>query len=116
MKIISISITEENLNIIEKYCASRALNRSLFFIKSALEKIGVNNNYEEEDQSGVGYEVERKPDSNRKSTTKQGKRVSKGNQTGNQKRNSRSAVISKTPGKSGQNKATPGNPGKRKGK
>jgi hypothetical protein len=106
MKIVSISITEENLNIIEKFCAANALNRSLFFIKSALEKIGVNNNYEEENQSRVSNETERKPDRNGKSTAKQGKRISKSDKIRNKKRNSGSSAIPKTPGKSRQNKAT----------
>lgn len=113
MKIISISITEENLDIIEKYCNSRGLNRSLFFVKSALNNIGGNcENRQEKNQSGSGDPIKRKPDGNGNRSGKKRKIVSKKNKTGDQKRNSGSPVASKIARKPGANKKNSGSPRK----
>jgi len=102
MKIISISIMEENLNIIDKYCNSRGLNRSLFFVKSALNNIGGNyENRQKENQGGSGDPIERKSNGNGNRLGKKGKIVSEKNKTGNQKRNSGSPIASKTARKPG---------------
>jgi hypothetical protein len=111
VKIISISILEENLDIIEKYCNSRGLNRSLFFVKSALNNIG--GNYENwKNQSGSGDPLERKSNGNGNRFGKKGKIVSKENKTGNKKRNSGSTVASKIAGKPRTSKKNSGSPGK----
>lgn len=113
MKIISISITEENLDIIDKYCNSRGLNRSLFFIKSVLNNIGGNyENRQEKNQSGSGDPIERKSNGNGSRSGKKRKIVSKKNKTRNQKRDPGSPVASKIARKPGTNKKNSSNPGK----
>lgn len=106
MKIISISIGEETLNTIEKYCDLNSLNRSSFFVKSALKQIGEINNYvKQENQIRSGNtEQNRKPNRDRKGSGEKRKADLESIKSGNKKRHSGPGTVRAITGKPGNRK------------
>lgn len=116
MKIISISIGEESLNLIEKYCDINSLNRSSFFIKSALKQIGEINDYvkQENKNRSSNSDTSGKPNRDRNKPGKERKTTLEGIKGRDKKRRSGSSAIQPTNGKSGNRKKVTGKtlPGK----